>query len=90
MCVCGFCVQVPYSAPFDLESLDVVFTIRHNSPQARQAGTHLCPEAVLVLLAMTRELLHQVWLNFVLCVRKIRQTTQMPYNSRGSLYNYAH
>ena len=62
LCVCVyFCVQVPYSAPFDLESLDVVFTIRHNSPQARQAGTHLCPEAVLVLLAMTRELLHQVW-----------------------------
>ena len=53
-------MQVPYSAPLDLESLDAVFNIRHGSVQARQAGARLCPEAVHVLLAMTRELLHQV------------------------------
>lgn len=50
--------DIPFSANFDLECFDSVFHISSMLQMGRPMT--LCPDAVHVLLAMTRAILHQV------------------------------
>ena len=49
--------DIPFSAPFDMETLDNIFDIGN---PARMATTQICPDAAFILLAMARVMLHQV------------------------------
>ena len=52
------CTDIPFSASFDLETLDSIFQLGNSSQTVQQAK--ICPDAVYVLLAMIRVLIHQV------------------------------
>ena len=49
-------LNIPFSAPFDMETLDNVFQV---GDSAAMNSVRLCPDAAFVLLAMARVLLHQ-------------------------------
>ena len=50
-------LDIPFSATFHMETLDNVFQVGNS---AAMSNVRLCPDAVFVLLAMARVLLHQV------------------------------
>ena len=50
-------LNIPFSAPFDMETLDIVFQV---GDSAAMNSVRLCPDAAFVLLSMARVLLHQV------------------------------
>jgi len=52
------CTDIPFSASFDLETLDSIFQLGNSSQMVQQAK--ICPDAAYVLLAMIRVLIHQV------------------------------
>ena len=52
------CNDIPFSANFDLETLDSIFQAGNSSQMVQQAK--ICPDAAYVLLAMIRVLIHQV------------------------------
>ena len=51
------CTDIPFSANFDLEALDLIFQVGSSS---RMEQAKICPDAAYVLLAMARALVHQV------------------------------
>jgi len=52
------CTDIPFSASFDLETLDSILQLGNSSQMVQQV--QICPDAVYVLLAMIRVLIHQV------------------------------
>ena len=52
------CTNIPFSASFDLETLDSIFQLGYSSQMIQQAK--IFPDAASVLLTMTRVLIHQV------------------------------
>ncbi|XP_019848853.1 PREDICTED: WD repeat and FYVE domain-containing protein 3-like isoform X2 [Amphimedon queenslandica] len=51
--------EIPYTAPLTIDSLSSIFDISHNSKSTQRANSRLYPDAVFVLLAMIRLLLHE-------------------------------
>jgi len=67
------CTDIPFSASFDLETLDSIFQLGNSSQMVQQ--TKICPGAAYVLLAMIRVLIHQVC--ELLCVNSLHVLSMM-------------
>ena len=80
-------LNIPFSAPFDMETLDNVFQV---GDSAAMNSVRLFPDAAFVLLSMARVLLHQVRLSTDGHLRNARMyrciVCQYIVNARDGLY----